>query len=70
MSGEMLMKDYDRNVEAAATFGVPSLYTTYGACKQVYHEKYDMFCVLGVIYQNTEELWKVKYSFITNNLIF
>jgi hypothetical protein len=31
------------------TFGVPSLYTTYGACMQVYHEEYDVFCVLGVI---------------------
>lgn len=37
------------------TFGVPCLYTTYGACMQVYYEEYDAFCVLGVIYQNTEE---------------
>ena len=41
--------------ELYLTFGVPSLYTAYGACMQVYHEEYDVFCVLGVIYQNTEE---------------
>ena len=32
---------------------------------QVCHEEYDVLCVLGVIYQNTEEFWKAKYPFIT-----